>query len=161
MANKYYYLVMTQQDFTENQVIEEILRERMYYYINRKDQVDFWVIMSPLFLSSGNLPDKLIKTNFYTQKQKDLEENKKIYTAVVMTPDYNYICWLKLRLGYFEDINGDQTINESFKSDGLCGILEETDPGFLTPFETIPNELHPNVVFKKFQRALITYYNAH
>lgn len=155
MTSKYYYLVMTQQDFTKNQVIEEIIRERTNYYINRKDYLNFWVLMSPVFLYSEELTKKILKTNFYKQKQKDLEYNNKIYTSVIISTDYDYICWLKLRLGYFENI--EESINESFRSDGIYGILEKNQN--VNPFEIIKNNLHPSILVNKYQKSLETYYN--
>ena len=157
MSSKYYYLGMTQQDFTKNQVIEEIIRERTNYYINRKDYLNFWVLMSPVFLSNKEITKKILKTNFYKNKQTELEYNDKIYSSVVLTTDYDYISWLKLRLGYFENIDSDENIGSSFRSDGIYGTFENNE--ILNPFETNKNNLHPSILVNKYKRSLETYYN--
>ena len=38
---KCYYLIFSQKDFLENQVIEEIIRERSNYYISENKNPDF------------------------------------------------------------------------------------------------------------------------
>lgn len=157
MTSRYYYLVMTQQDFLNNQVIEEIIRERTGYYINRKDYLNFWVLMSPSFLNEANIQNNLLKTNFYKQKQQELLYNDNIYTSVIISTSYDYICWLKLRLGYFENIN--EPINGSFRSDGICGYIEQKKSENFNPFKTIKNNLHPSILLNKYKKSLETYYN--
>ena len=76
IVNKYYYIMMSQQDFLKNLAIEEIIRERTSFYLIRKNFLNFWVIMSPLFLSK--LENKIQKTNFYTKKKNDLNFNNQL-----------------------------------------------------------------------------------
>ena len=54
---------MSQKDFFENQVIEEILRERTNYYLAKNKIKDFWLLVSPDFVLSTDLIDK-IKSKF-------------------------------------------------------------------------------------------------
>ena len=67
---EYYYLIMSQSDFMQNQVLEEVLRERATYYNEKKKSLDFWVLISPNFIKNLDLNQKIINTNFYKQ-QKD------------------------------------------------------------------------------------------
>jgi len=50
MTVRYYYLIMSQIDMLENQVLEEILRERANYYFSKNKNIDFWLLISPNFL---------------------------------------------------------------------------------------------------------------
>ena len=52
---KYHYIVMSQKALLENQVIEEILRERATYYSLTKKNNDFWLLISPKFIFSNVL----------------------------------------------------------------------------------------------------------
>ena len=49
----YYYVIMSQKSLLENQVVEEILRERANYYISKKKPLDFWITISPNFLADS------------------------------------------------------------------------------------------------------------
>lgn len=44
MGKNYYFILMSQKDFLENQVIEEILRERANYYTSKDKIKDFWIL---------------------------------------------------------------------------------------------------------------------
>jgi hypothetical protein len=46
---------MSQKDFLQNQVIEEILREKSSYYMVQNKVPDYWILISPKFLSENNL----------------------------------------------------------------------------------------------------------
>ena len=153
---KYYYLVMTQQDFLKNQVIEEILRERINYYVSKKQPLDFWVVLSPSFLFSSSLAEKISCSNFYTQKKEFLEFQNSRYFAVLISTNLDYLGWLKLRLGYFENIMENSTVNPSFRSDGIYGIFEDNS----SPFESIPNKIHPSILLQKYQKSLEIYYTS-
>ena len=64
----YHYVLMSQKDFLENQVIEEILRERAYFYGNVKKK-DFWILIQPNFLNEPTLKQVIQSTNFYQQQK--------------------------------------------------------------------------------------------
>ena len=72
MVVRYYYLVMSQIDMLENQVLEEILRERAAYYYSKDKSIDFWLSISPSFLEDNYLNEKIKETNFYTQQKKNI-----------------------------------------------------------------------------------------
>jgi hypothetical protein len=59
---EYYYLIMSQSDFMQNQVLEEVLRERATYYNEKKKSLDFWVLISPNFIKNLDLN---MKVNIY------------------------------------------------------------------------------------------------
>ena len=153
---KYYYLAMTQQDFLKNQVIEEILRERINYYVSKKQPQDFWVVLSPSFLFSSSLLDKISQSNFYAQKKEFIEFNNSPYFAVLITTNLEYLNWFKLRLGYFENMIETESINFSFRSDGIFGFFE----GDSSPFEFIQKNIHPSIYLEKYKKSLETYYTS-
>jgi len=80
MSLKYYYLIMSQKEMIQNQVLEEILRERANYYFAKQKSLDFWVTLSPLFLEDLNLHEKILKTNFYKQQK----------SSISSTSDFNF-----------------------------------------------------------------------
>ena len=61
---KYYYLLMSQQDMIQNQVLEELLRERVNYYLSKGKNIDFWLTVSPSFIFEMELNKKIEKTKF-------------------------------------------------------------------------------------------------
>lgn len=106
----FYYIVFSQQDILKNIVIEELLRERTNYYINKKNQLDFWIVMNPSFLFSNPILKKIKKSNFYKQQRNNIEYNNSQYFATIITTNIEYLRWIKLRIGYFENI---EEINEN------------------------------------------------
>ena len=68
----YYYLIMSQKSLLENQVVEEILRERIYYYLLNKKTIDFWLLISPNFIYSNNLNEIIKNSNFYKNNKNNI-----------------------------------------------------------------------------------------
>ena len=64
MTVEYYYLLMSQQDLFKNEVIEEIIRERTNSYFNQQKRNDFWILVSPNFVNSKNMSEKIKETNW-------------------------------------------------------------------------------------------------
>jgi hypothetical protein len=178
---KYYFFLMNQKQMLEDEVLEEILRERTSYYVSKNRQIDFWLLISPSFVSVFNLDEKIRATNFYKQQKenigfsftnsyvKELEEleemaeekrkyfSKDFYSAIVSS-DKEFIKWLKLRLGYFENIDEPNILPEDSVSDGVSGVLtydetkeEITNSSLLTSNK---NFLHPEILLKKYKKAL-------
>jgi hypothetical protein len=77
---------MSQIDMLENQVLEEILRERANYYLSKNKNIDFWLLISPTFLKINNLLEKIKQTNFYKQQK----------TKISSDTDKNYY-WKKIK----------------------------------------------------------------
>ena len=161
ITTKYYYVIMSQQDFLNNLAIEEIIRERTAFYLTRKNFLNFWVIMSPLFIT--RLKNKIEKTNFYTQKKEDLEFNNQFYSTMIISTDFEYISWLKLRIGYFENINDINQLNrnKSFKSDGIYGEFKENDFEDISAFTSLKYNIHPSILLNKCKISLEAFLRLH
>jgi hypothetical protein len=185
---KYYFFLMNQKQMLEDEVLEEILRERTSYYVSKNRQIDFWLLISPNFISVFNLDEKIRATNFYKQQKenigfsftnsyakeyaKEVEEitkektnnfYKDFYSAIVSS-DKEFIKWLKLRLGYFENIDEPNILSEDYVSDGVSGILpyDETKEKItnISLLTSNKNFLHPEILLKKYKKALeISYTN--
>ena len=154
MNTKYHYIVMSQQDILLNQVFEEIFRERTSYYTAQKKIIDFWLLVSPRFIEEQKLSIKIKKTRFFVDKKDKIlvtcpsGESKEFY-AVIISTDEDYIRWLKLRLGYFEEIEdlNDKAIIPRATSNGVCGSLcvkeNEKEPNLDLEIRIL--DLHPNI----------------
>ena len=158
MNKKYFYIVMSQQDLVENQAIEEIIRERNNYYINRENPLNFWILMSPSFLLKKEIFNKIKKTQFYKMRKYEIfykENIEKFYNAVIVSTDCEYINWLKLRLGYFENINNNE-FDDRFRSDGLYGEIELDESSTVSLFETSKMNIHPRILIAFYVQAFET-----
>jgi len=158
MTVRYYYLIMSQIDMLENQVLEEILRERSNYYFSKNKNIDFWLLISPNFLKLNDLSENIKQTNFYKQqKSKISSENQKDYYSCIVSLDKEFILWLQLRLGYFETINSE--INEKFISDGVYGFFDYIDNSnsLISPLKNNFKQLNPSILIKKYKKTLQLY----
>lgn len=155
MNKKYFYIVMSQLDLVENQVIEEIVRERTNYYISRKNPLDFWILMCPFFLLNEKLLKEIKKSNFYRLKRHEILYNEKFYNGVILSTSYEYINWLKLRLVYFENIDNN-IIDDRFISNGLYGEinLDESSGNYF--FETDKSNIHPKILISAYAECFET-----
>jgi hypothetical protein len=149
---------MSQIDMLENQVLEEILRERANYYFSKNKNIDFWLLISPNFLKLNDLSENIKQTNFYKQqKSKISSENQKDYYSCIVSLDKEFILWLQLRLGYFETINSE--INEKFVSDGVYGFFDYIDNSnsLISPLKNNFKQLNPSILIKKYKKTLQLY----
>lgn len=147
MTRNFYYIVMAQKDMLENEVLEEILRERASSYISKKKQLDFWLLISPKFLRQINT---IRKTNFFQQHKSDIlnNNNSECYGCLISL-DKDFIKWIELRLGFFEDINNPlQKI--SHVSNGITGqiYIKEESPLIHENFF-----FHSKFIAQKFKKA--------
>ena len=161
MEIKYYYIVMSQKEMLQNQVLEEIVRERANYYISKKKPLDFWITISPNFLE-GKEYEKIKETNFYNQQKKDIsykiEKKEENFYGALISLDAEFINWIKLRLGYFENI--DEEIKKgTYISDGIHGVLSWKKEEKISPLKSRKNYLHPDIVVKNYKKALEIYYS--
>ena len=69
---KYYYLIMSQKSLLENEVIEEILRERATYYSITNKKTDFWLLISPNFIYSKEILEKIRNSQFYIKNKENI-----------------------------------------------------------------------------------------
>ncbi len=83
---KYYFAVASQDFLLDEEPVEEILRERVNHYQHIKKIVDFWLVIDPSFI---NAPEMLKIKNQLTKP-----------SAAIISKNYKFITWLKLRLGF-------------------------------------------------------------
>ena len=164
---QYHYLIMSQKSLLENQVIEEILRERSTYYTLTNKKTDFWLLISPTFAYSKEIILKIRNSNFY-QKNKDSILSKELnnkknfeFFAALVTTDKDFLKWMKLRIGYFEDINEIGNLANTFVSDGIAGVLEINSEKIEKNSILIsnPNYLHPSILINRYKKSLEFYFS--
>ena len=151
---KYYYLLMSQQDMIQNQVLVELLRERVNYYLSKGKNIDFWLTVSPDFIFEMELNKKIEKTNFYKQNEsviKYKKEQDQCFYSALISLDKNYINWIQLRLGYFEDIKNPNSPNLSVNSvsDGIFGWFDTEEN--ISGLSYNKNLIHPLISTKKYE----------
>ena len=152
ISNEYYYLLMSQTDFIKNQVLEEVLRERANYYFSKNKALDFWITICPSFIKELKLEQKIKKTNFYIQKKGEQPE----YNAALVSLDKEFINWIQLRLGYFENINSP--VDSKYISDGIYGsfnlnLLQKINNS-ISPLESNKNFLNPDIILKGYKKIV-------
>jgi hypothetical protein len=164
MSKNYYFILMSQKDFLENQVIEEILREKANYYNSKQKIKDFWIVNSPSFINDLFINNQLKKSNFYKQKinniTKNLNDSCYEFYSSIITSDIEFIKWIKLRLGYFEDISDNLDIkNNNYVSDGICGLIKvDNNNKMLSPLKYNSEYIHPDILLNKYKKSIEIYY---
>ena len=163
---KYHYIVMSQKALLENQVIEEILRERATYYSLTKKNNDFWLLISPKFIFSNDIISKIKKSNFYFQNKSnilstELKNNENfLFFGSIVTTDIEFLKWLKLRIGYFEEIDEiKESDNKKFVSDGICGNIDINEKYTNSILLSNPTYLHPSISINKYKKSLELYFS--
>ena len=167
MNINYHYLVMSQKDLLQNQVIEEILREKSSYYAAQNKTPDYWILISPDFIKKDKLDEKIKQTRFFENQQNKIifnsKENKKIeFYAALVSLDKEFMNWIKLRLGYFEEINNFEIekANGFYVSDGIYGIktyenVNNSENSFLLDNN---NFIHPDILGEKLSDSIKNFY---
>ena len=167
MNINYHYLVMSQKDLLQNQVIEEILREKSSYYAVQNKTPDYWILISPDFLKKDELDQKIKFTRFFQNQQKKIlfnsKENKPIeFYASLISLDKEFMNWIKLRLGYFEEIDTFQKEKsiDSYVSDGVCGTI--TVKNKLEEINSLLSDnsdlIHPDIISEKLLDSIKSFY---
>ena len=82
----YYYVLASQRFLTEEEPLEEVLKERTRNYHEQEKEIDFWLVKQPAFLDAP-------------QMAKVKQECPQPAAAVVST-NPQFITWLKLRLEF-------------------------------------------------------------
>lgn len=139
---EFYYLLLNKFQFLKNNALEEILRERAYYYLRENKTNDFWVIQNPQFFYEKSFFLKIKSTQFY-KKNKDLSQLNSLYA--ILSSDKNFINWLSLRIGYFENLTEikAEIKEKNYTSTGLTGQLKSSELNILNSlplhFQTLKN----------------------
>jgi hypothetical protein len=165
----YHYLVMAQKDLLENQCLEEVLREKSSHYSIRQKQRDFWICISPKFIYTPSIFSLLKQTKFYQQKKSIfssslIEDSEKTnFFACLISQDKEFINWVALRLGYFENIDKKTFLEDvktkNFVSDGIRGnLVISNSENFVNPLKNYSNYLYPEILLKKNTKFLDLYY---
>ena len=79
----YYFIAASQKFLTEEEPLEEILKERRRNYKENNREIDFWLLIRPLFLKCSELKE------LYNKIPKP--------QAAVISTDKKFITFLKLR----------------------------------------------------------------
>lgn len=162
----YYYLLLSQIDFFENQVIEEILRERATFYDLQNRIRDFWLVLQPSFLIDSQLEEKIKRTCFYNSHIKKPENNEQngMYFVSLISMDKNFLKWIELRIGHFEDLGSfekpilpnnvtpDYKTTQPFTSNGLLGSFDQNS--LCCSFISQTKNIHPKILSEKYQRTM-------
>jgi hypothetical protein len=144
---------MSQQDMLQNEALEEILRERANYYFSKSKSLDFWILISPNFLLK--IQKKIENSGFYKQKEKLIKNNNEnLFYSVLITSNKEFLGWISLRLGYFENFKNIENSNivdiTNYTCDGVYGEFEEKN--FLPLLNSVDNNLHSDIFTKKFNK---------
>ena len=167
MNIKYHYLIMSQKDLLQNQVIEEILREKSSYYAAQNKIPDYWILISPNFIKEKGLNLKLQKTRFFENQSSKIvfnsKENKSAeFYASLVSLDQEFMNWVKLRLGYFEELETfeNQKSNRFYTSDGICGTYSFQEDSFEQKsfLSSDVNFIHPDIISQKLSDSIKSFY---
>lgn len=161
MVNEFHYLLMSQKDFLENQVIEEILRERANFYLSQKKNKDFWILTQPTFILNKNFQEKISKSNFYQQQKQNLKSSltEDEFFVSLVSINKEFITWVALRLGFFENIETlEVDKKEIYTSNGIIGKIEKNQ--FKKILNYSSDILHPDLLINKYQQSIKYFYSA-
>jgi hypothetical protein len=87
----YYYVLASQRFLTEEEPLDEVLKERTRNYHEQEKEIDFWLVKQPAFLEAP-------------QMAKVKQECPQPAAAVVST-NPQFITWLKLRLEFVKRVS--------------------------------------------------------
>jgi hypothetical protein len=82
----YHYVLASQTFLTEEEPIEEVLKERTRDYQEKQKDIDFWLIKQPAFLEAPEMAE----TKAACPQP----------AAAIVSTNKQFITWLKLRLEY-------------------------------------------------------------
>ena len=167
MNINYHYLIMSQKDLLQNQVIEEILREKSSYYAAQGKVPDYWILISPKFLQEEKIKKELRETKFFkNQKQKIVlksNENKDLeFYAALVSLDQEFMNWIKLRLGYFEELlqPKETILSDSYVSDGVFGniLVKDWSSNTNNLLDSNTSFIHPDIISSKLIDSIKSFY---
>ena len=82
----YHFVAASERFLTEEEPLDEVLRERQRHYSEQGREIDFWLVRQPAFLSAPEL--------------KDLAAKVPQPAAAVVSTDASFITFMKLRLEF-------------------------------------------------------------
>ena len=105
----YYFVAASERFLTEEEPLEEVLRERARDYSEKGKTIDFWLVRQPCFLNSAELKGQTT----------DLPRP----AAAVISTDSTFIDFMKLRLEYV--LKGSFNAPSSSVPDPLASELRD------------------------------------
>lgn len=108
---------------------------------------------------------KIQNTKFYFQQLDKIKcsflgkNNESEFYGVLISTDEEFMRWIKLRLGYFENLDEitKNNHNASYVSDGGYGVLNASKNKNI--LNSNPNYLHPDILVDKFKNSLEQYFS--
>jgi hypothetical protein len=82
----YYYVLASQRFLTEEEPIDEVLKERIRHYHEQEKEIDFWLVKQPAFLE--------------VPQMAQLKQECPQPAAAIISTNPQFITWLKLRLEF-------------------------------------------------------------
>lgn len=82
----YHYILASEKFLTEEEPLEEVLKERQRHYAERNQTVDFWLVRQPAFLEAPEL--------------SSVKAQCPQPAAAIISTNPQFITWLKLRLEF-------------------------------------------------------------
>ena len=82
----YHFVAASERFLTQEEPLEEVLKERRRHYAEENKEIDFWLVRQPAFLDSPALSG--IKSQLPQP------------SAAVVSTDANFITFMKLRLEF-------------------------------------------------------------
>ena len=82
----YYFVAASDRFLTEEEPLEEVLKERRRHYKEHGKEVDFWLVRQPAFLNASQM--------------KSIRDQLPQPAAAVISTDSNFITFMKLRLEF-------------------------------------------------------------
>jgi hypothetical protein len=131
---------MSKAEMLNSEVLEELLRERVTFPTFESKSAKYWLLLESSFLNSLNLNPIIEKSQFFRR----LNSNNMLKSgySVLLTTNKVFFVWLKLRLGYFEEIDDLKNLqfsSESYiMSNGISGSFTYSDSNSFikSPLET-------------------------
>ena len=158
MSLTYHYLIMPQKDFFQNEAFEEILRERANFYFNQDKKKDFWLIPFPEFVKDQNFLEKIKETNFYNQKTPLFFSSNLV---ALISSNEDFIKWVELRVGYFENIESKNSLKNYHISNGISGKIQlhsqNSFESLNSPLKYSSNALDTTILLSKYKTFLASF----
>lgn len=82
------------------------------------------------------------------------------FYGALVSLDKEFVEWVKLRIGYFENIdqlNKVENINLNYTSDGIHGKMEIDNNSEISILKSNSNLLHPDIFIRKFKKSIERY----